>query len=156
MHVGQNLVMVSGSMTDVGCKFCAINNGESEAWIVMEDEQTLAFLDIHPLFPGHVLLVPRLHVSDMLICEPSLAASLMQSAQRLSRAVKSAMEADGIFLAVNNTVSQSVPHLHLHVVPRHFKDGLRGFMWPRRKYGSAQEAVDTARRIRARLEEDNE
>ena len=117
--------------------------------VVYEDERLLAFLDHRPLFPGHALLVPREHVETLLDAPRELLGPLAEATQRLSVAVRDAMEADGIFNAVNNVVSQSVPHLHVHVVPRRRKDGLRGFFWPRGKYASDEEAREVAGRIRA-------
>ena len=117
--------------------------------VVYEDERFLAFLDHRPLFPGHALLVPREHVETLLDAPRELLGPLAEATQRLSVAVRDAMEADGIFNAVNNVVSQSVPHLHVHVVPRRRKDGLRGFFWPRTKYASDEEAREVAGRIRA-------
>ena len=108
----------------------------------------LAFLDTTPLFPGHVLLVPREHHETLMDLPHSLIAPLFEAAQRLSVAVQSATDAQGVFVAVNNVVSQSVPHLHVHVVPRTKGDGLRGFFWPRQKYGSDDEAAAVAARIR--------
>lgn len=133
------------------CVFCAVRDGRSPAFMVDENQDVLAFLDIRPLFPGHVLVVPRIHVTELMSCSPELNTSVFAETQRIADAVKSATSSDGIFVAVNNTVSQSVPHLHVHVVPRRFKDGLRGFMWPRRKYGSDQEADEMAAAIRGSL-----
>jgi len=117
--------------------------------VVYEDERFLAFLDHRPLFPGHALLIPREHVETLLDAPRALLGPLAEATQRLSIAVRDAMEADGVFNAVNNVVSQSVPHLHVHVVPRRRKDGLRGFFWPRGKYASDEEAREVAGRIRA-------
>ena len=119
--------------------------------VVYEDERLLAFLDHRPLFPGHALLVPREHVETLLNAPRELLGPLAEATQRLSVAVRDAMEADGIFNAVNNVVSQSVPHLHVHVVPRRPKDGLRGFFWPRTKYDSEEHAAVIAAAIRAQL-----
>ncbi|HEY3020623.1 MAG TPA: HIT family protein [Solirubrobacteraceae bacterium] len=123
--------------------------GEVAVHVVYEDERFLAFLDHRPLFPGHALLVPREHVETLLDAPRELLGPLLEATQRLSVAVRDAMEADGVFNAVNNVVSQSVPHLHVHVVPRRRKDGLRGFFWPRTKYASEEEAREVADRIRA-------
>jgi len=131
------------------CVFCRIVAGEVPAHVVAGDEDTLAFLDARPVFPGHVLLVPRAHYETLTDLPPALVAPLFAAAQRLAGAVQSAMEADGTFVAMNNTVSQSVPHLHVHVVPRRRKDGLRGFFWPRQKYPSEEEMAAVAARIRA-------
>jgi histidine triad (HIT) family protein len=118
----------------VKCVFCAIVGGESAAEVVFQDEHSVAFLDARPLFPGHVLLVPREHVETLADVPEALIAPLFLNAQRLARAVETALAAEGTFVAMNNRVSQSVPHLHIHVVPRRKGDGLRGFFWPRSKY----------------------
>jgi histidine triad (HIT) family protein len=135
----------------VSCLFCRIVAGEVAAHMVYEDERFLAFLDHRPLFPGHALLVPREHVETIWDAPADLLGELATATQRLSVAIRDAMEAEGIFNAVNNVVSQSVPHLHVHVVPRRRKDGLRGFFWPRTKYGSDEEASEVAASIRRRL-----
>jgi histidine triad (HIT) family protein len=113
-------------------------DGRSEALLVLEDEVSVAFLDHRPLFPGHCLLVPRAHHETLLDLPPPLVAPLFLAARLLARAVQEAMAAEGTFVALNNRVSQSVPHLHVHIVPRRFKDGLKGFFWPRQKYESAE------------------
>ena len=111
----------------------------------------MAFLDARPLFPGHTLLVPREHHETLWDLPDELVAPLFADAKRLSEAVRTAMDAQGAFVAMNNVVSQSVPHLHVHIAPRNRKDGLRGFFWPRRKYESEAEAADAAERIRKAL-----
>ena len=131
----------------MSCSFCAIVRGEVDAHVVYEDDGFLAFLDHRPLFAGHALLVPREHVETVWDAPPELLSGLALATQRLSVAVRDAMEAEGVFNAVNNVVSQSVPHLHVHVVPRRRKDGLRGFFWPRTKYASDAEAHEVATRI---------
>ena len=135
----------------MSCLFCRIVAGEVPAHVVYEDDGFLAFLDHRPLFAGHALLVPREHVEAIWDAPPDLLSGLATATQRLSVAIRDAMEAEGIFNAVNNIVSQSVPHLHVHVVPRRRKDGLRGFFWPRTKYGSDEEASAVAASIRRRL-----
>ena len=115
------------------------------------DEAFVAFLDHRPLFPGHVLLIPREHVVTVWDAPDELLAAMAVAVKRLSVAVRDAMEAEGIFTAANNVVSQSVAHLHVHVVPRRRKDGLRGFFWPRTKYASEEEAAQVASRIGALL-----
>ena len=135
----------------MSCLFCRIARGEVAAHVVYEDEAFLAFLDHRPLFPGHALLIPRAHVDTLFDAPADLLGPLAAATQRLSVAVRDAMEADGVFNAVNNVVSQSVPHLHVHVVPRRRRDGLRGFFWPRTKYGSEEEARAVADSIRRRL-----
>ena len=135
-----------------GCVFCAIVAGETEADLVLDEDDFVAFLDRRPLFKGHVLLVPRLHVVTLPDLPAGLRDGFLEAAQRLASAVVAALGAQGSFVAVNNTVSQSVPHLHLHVVPRTKGDGLRGFFWPRTKYASDDEAAEYAARLTAVLE----
>jgi histidine triad (HIT) family protein len=137
---------------DPNCRFCQIIAGDEAAHVVFQDEGTLAFLDNRPLFPGHALLVPRDHHETLGELPDDLVGSLFANAQLLSVAVPQAMEKPGSFVAVNNVVSQSVPHLHVHVVPRKPKDGLRGFFWPRTKYGSEDEMRAVAERVRKAVE----
>ena len=131
-----------------GCVFCAIIAGEQPAHVVFEDDVSLGFLDARPLFPGHTLLVPREHHEALWDLPDELHGPLLATARDISVAVREATGSDGIFNAINNIVSQSVPHVHVHVVPRVRKDGLRGFFWPRTKYGSDDEAAAIAERIR--------
>jgi histidine triad (HIT) family protein len=135
-----------------GCLFCAIAAGEAEASTVWSDEDFVAFLDVRPLFKGHTLLVPRTHVVTL----PDLAAGLrdgfLAAAQRLAQAMVDGLGAQGSFVAMNNTVSQSVPHLHCHVVPRTRGDGLRGFFWPRTTYADVAERDAWAARVGAAVE----
>ena len=133
------------------CIFCAIIAGEIEAEIVLEDELTIAFLDHRPLFPGHTLLVPREHHVTIEDLPAQLIEPVFANARRLAGAVRRAMDAQGTFVANNNIVSQSVPHLHVHVVPRRRKDGLRGFFWPRNPYESPEQMAAAAAAIRAEL-----
>jgi histidine triad (HIT) family protein len=130
------------------CPFCAIAAGEAQAEVVFEDEVSLGFLDIRPLFPGHTLLIPRAHHETLADLPDDLVEPYFRNARMLSVAVRDAMGAQGSFVAMNNVVSQSVPHLHTHVVPRVRKDGLRGFFWPRAKYESDAHAADTAAKVR--------
>ena len=135
-------------MTDRStCLFCAIVAGDQPSATVLDEEHLVAFLDVRPVFKGHVLLVPRLHVETLPELPSALRDPFLEAAQRLAVAVKSALGAQGSFVAMNNTVSQSVPHLHLHVVPRTKGDGLRGFFWPRTKYADADEMADYAARL---------
>jgi len=122
------------------CLFCQIASGSTEAAIVFEDESSVAFLDHRPLFAGHTLLIPRRHVPTFADLSASEIEPLFANAQALCGAVEEELAADGTFVAINNRVSQSVPHLHIHVVPRRKKDGLRGFFWPRVKYRDEAEA----------------
>ena len=133
-----------------GCAFCAIVGG-AESHMVLDDPHCLAFLDHRPVFPGHCLLVPREHVETLADLPPDRVEPLFLRARALAAAVEAGMGADGTFVAINNRVSQSVPHLHIHVVPRRKKDGLRGFFWPRLRYGSAEEMRDAQERIREAL-----
>ena len=132
---------------DDNCLFCRIVSGELPATIVYEDDNSVAFLDHRPLFPGHTLLVPREHVETLGELSTKILAPYFEAAQLLSRVVESAMEAEGTFVAMNNRVSQSVPHLHVHVVPRRKKDGLKGFFWPRTKYKSDEEMEEVKKKI---------
>jgi len=116
------------------CAFCCIIRGEEQASLVFEDSLSLAFLDHRPLFPGHCLLVPKAHYETLADLPSPLVGPLFQNAQLLERAIEEGLAADGTFVAINNRVSQSVPHVHIHLVPRHRKDGLKGFFWPRQRY----------------------
>ena len=138
-------------MTEENCLFCRIVSGELSAVIVFADKDSLAFLDHRPLFPGHTLLVPREHYETLTDLPAEHVGPLFQNAQTLARAVESAMEAEGTFVAMNNRVSQSVPHLHVHVVPRRRKDGLKGFFWPRTKYKADEEMKEVKKKITAAL-----
>ena len=138
-------------MTDLNCLFCRIVSGEVSAVVVFEDDDTLAFLDHRPLFPGHTLLVPREHYETLTDLPAKQVGPLFNNAQLLARAVESAMEAEGTFVAMNNRVSQSVPHLHIHVVPRRRKDGLKGFFWPRTKYKSEEDMAVVQQKISAKI-----
>ena len=121
-------------VTNESCAFCKIIRGEEQGHVVLENETSLAFLDRRPLFPGHCLLVPKDHYQTLIDLPADLIAPVFASVQLLAQAVEQALEADGVFVAINNRVSQSVPHLHVHIVPRNRKDGLKGFFWPRTKY----------------------
>ena len=134
------------------CLFCRIVAGETTVHTVLETEDLLGFLDRRPVFKGHVLLVPRSHVATLPDLPAALRAPFLAAAQRLATAMVEGLGAQGSFVAVNNTVSQSVPHLHLHVVPRTKGDGLRGFFWPRTKYRSEDEMVEYADRLAAALD----
>ena len=146
-HTRENVTPMKPT-TDPGCAFCAIASGKTDAHIVYEDECGLAFLDFRPLFAGHALLIPRAHHQTLADLPDGLLASYFGAARLLSRAIPEAVGAQGSFVAINNIVSQSVPHLHVHVVPRVRKDGLRGFFWPRTKYADDAEAARVATRVR--------
>lgn len=136
-----------------GCVFCRIAAGEEHAEVVFSDEISLGFLDTRPLFHGHALLIPRDHHVTLADLPAKLVGPYFTNVQLLSRAIPAAMGAQGSFVAMNNVVSQSVPHLHCHIVPRVKKDGLRGFFWPRDKYSHDQHAAETAELIRAEIEQ---
>ena len=133
------------------CLFCAIASGETEAAIVWSDDDLVAFLDNRPLFKGHTLLIPREHVVTLPDLPDALRDPFLAAAQRLSRVMVSGLGAQGSFVAMNNVVSQSVPHLHCHVVPRTKGDGLRGFFWPRTTYDDVAERDAWAARVSAAL-----
>jgi histidine triad (HIT) family protein len=134
------------------CLFCGIIDGSVPAHIVLADEVAVAFLDIRPVFKGHVLIAHRQHYVTLPDLPPEAVGPLFTRVQRLSAAVRPALGAQGSFVAVNNVVSQSVAHLHVHVVPRTKGDGLRGFFWPRVKYDSDEEAASYATRLRDALD----
>ena len=131
-----------------GCAFCRILDGTDPAHVVLDEADAAAFLDARPVFPGHVLVVPRLHVDTLSDLDAADLGRFFGVVQRVERAVRAATESPGSFVAMNNVVSQSVPHLHVHVVPRQRKDGLRGFFWPRQRYTDDAEMVECATRIR--------
>jgi histidine triad (HIT) family protein len=129
------------------CLFCRIVAGDLDAVIVHETDGTVAFLDHRPIFEGHTLLVPREHHETLLDLPREQIEPFFGTAQLLARAVQSGMDSVGTFVAMNNKVSQSVPHLHVHIVPRRPKDGLRGFFWPRNKYESAERMVEVGTKV---------
>ena len=122
-------------VSDVVCQIAA---GELDAAVVLRDDQVVAFLDHRPVFKGHVLVAPVRHVDTLLDLPADLMQPVLAAAQRVAAAIMAALGAEGTFVAVNNVVSQSVPHLHIHVVPRTKGDGLRGFFWPRTKYAAGE------------------
>ena len=136
-----------------GCTFCSIVDGETSAVVVFENETTIAFLDRRPLFPGHVLVVPRRHCETLADLPIGLLQPLFGSAQLLQRAIEKGLSAEGVFVAINNRVSQSVPHLHVHLVPRREKDGLKGFFWPRQRYADDDHMREVAARIRSAVDD---
>ncbi|MGL5808345.1 MAG: HIT family protein [Nocardioides sp.] len=136
----------------MGCAFCRIAAGELPAEVVLDEAEFLAFLDTRPVFKGHVLVVPRAHVDTLVDLPAHLRDGFLEAAQRIARAVTDALGAQGSFVAMNNVVSQSVPHLHLHVVPRTKGDGLRGFFWPRTTYADG-EAAAYADRLRVSMKQ---
>jgi histidine triad (HIT) family protein len=133
------------------CIFCAIARGEATAEVVLDDDVCVAFLDTKPLFHGHVLVVPKLHVVTLPELAPDLVGPFFTRVQSIARALPAALSAQGSFVAMNNVVSQSVPHLHAHVVPRTKGDGLKGFFWPRTKYPSGAAMTEVGDKIRGAL-----
>jgi histidine triad (HIT) family protein len=138
------------SKFDEGCAFCKVVRND-DGFRVFEDEHSITFLDHRPLFPGHCLLIPKSHYETIQDLPDSLLAPLFANVRMLSAAVELGMRAEGSFIAANNRVSQSVPHFHVHIVPRRKGDGLKGFFWPRRKYQSADEIAEVLRALRAAI-----
>jgi histidine triad (HIT) family protein len=135
----------------MSCLFCGIVNGEVDASVVFDDDISVAFLDHRPLFPGHCLLAPKKHFETLSDLPLDLVGPFFRNVQLLARAVEVALEAEGSFVAMNNRVSQSVPHLHVHIVPRRKKDGLKGFFWPRNKYRNEAELLEVQRSIQSAI-----
>jgi len=121
------------------CTFCAIVSGAAEAAVVHADDHLIAFLDVRPVFPGHTLVVPRDHVPGLTDLPDGIAGPLLLTGRRIAAAQRRALGAEGTFIALNDVVSQSVPHVHVHVVPRRRGDGLRGFFWPRTRYDGPED-----------------
>jgi histidine triad (HIT) family protein len=140
-------------MVEDKCLFCRIVSGEVPATLVYVDKNAIAFLDHRPLFHGHTLLVPREHVETLVDLPQELIGPFFKATQSLAQGVEYAMKAEGNFVAMNNRVSQSVPHLHVHIVPRRRKDGLKGFFWPRTKYKDEEEMKAVAKKIAGALQE---
>ena len=134
-------------MPEEACVFCSIIAGAVAAAKVLDEPEVVAFLDVSPVFPGHVLVVPRQHHGTLTDLPAQTVTDVFIAVQRVTLGVREAMHADGTWVSMNNTVSQSVPHLHVHVVPRKRKDGLRGFYWPRQKYASTEQLLATAASI---------
>jgi len=139
------------TQTNDTCAFCKIIRAEERAYIVFEDDISLAFLDRRPLFPGHCLLIPKAHYETLIELPAPLVGPFFQNAQLLAGATEKGLEADGTFVAINNRVSQSVPHLHVHIVPRHKKDGLKGFFWPRQRYPDEAAILSMQSTLRAAI-----
>jgi histidine triad (HIT) family protein len=133
------------------CLFCGIIQNAVSASIVFQDDVSIAFLDHRPLFPGHCLLIPKNHFETLSDLPPELVGPFFTNVQLLARAVELALEAEGSFVAMNNRISQSVPHFHVHIVPRRKKDGLKGFFWPRNKYKNEDELLDVQKSIQAAI-----
>src|SRR4030095_15372856 len=138
---------------DNSCVFCRISSGELPSTVVFEDRISLAFLDHRPLFPGHCLLIPRQHFETLADLPANLIGPFFTNVQLLSVAVQAALAAEGSFVAMNNRVSQSVPHLHVYIVPRNRKDVLKGFLWPRTKYKSEEELAAVQQAIQSTIAE---
>jgi histidine triad (HIT) family protein len=134
-----------------GCVFCDIAAGLVPAQVVLADAEAVAFLDSRPVFKGHVLVAPRQHVRTLADLPADAVGPFFLRVQRISAVMPDALGSQGTFVAANNVVSQSVPHLHVHVVPRTRGDGLRGFFWPRQRYDSQEEAAAYAQRLREAL-----
>jgi len=133
------------------CAFCDMINSKQEHYRVFEGEISLAFLDRKPVFRGHTLVIPKMHCETLDKLPEESLGSLFSDVKLISKGVEAAMHADGTFIAINNKVSQSVPHLHVHVVPRRFKDGLHGFFWPRTAYSSEEELIETQKAIESAI-----
>jgi histidine triad (HIT) family protein len=133
--------------TQLSCAFCNVIRGQTAARLVFEDEISMAFLDHRPVFPGHCLLIPKGHYETLTDLPEHLIEPFFSNAKRLAAVVESSLSAHGSFVAMNNRVSQSVPHLHVHIVPRRRKDGLKGFFWPRTRYQSDEEAETIQNKI---------
>ena len=133
------------------CVFCRIAEGATAAEVVWDEDCCLAFLDHSPLFPGHVLLIPKRHYDTLLDLPSELTGPYFEVAKDLARAVETGLKADGTFVAINNRVSQSVPHLHVHIIPRRRKDGMKGFFWPRRSYAGDAHMKEVAAVIRGAM-----
>ncbi|HSO95416.1 MAG TPA: HIT family protein [Acidimicrobiia bacterium] len=140
------------SPADPTCTICRIVTGELSAQIILDEPHAVAFLDHRPLFPGHTLVVPRDHVATLPDLPDDDLAPYFSTVQRLATVIPATLDAAGTFVAANNVVSQSVPHLHFHVVPRRPKDGLRGFFWPRTRYETPEEMAAVADRLRRALQ----
>jgi histidine triad (HIT) family protein len=133
------------------CTFCRIIRGDLNAHVVFESEVSMAFLDHRPLFHGHCLLVPKEHVETLVDLPPRLITPIFAHAQLLARAVEEGLQADGSFVAINNRVSQSVPHVHIHILPRRWKDGMKGFFWPRHPYKNEEAIAAIQQVIRTKI-----
>jgi histidine triad (HIT) family protein len=134
------------------CQFCAIAKNQASISVVFRDSVSVAFLDKRPIFFGHCLLIPNKHYETLSDLPKELVGPFFTNAQLLTKAVQNGVQAEGTFVAINNKVSQSVPHLHIHVVPRRFGDGLKGFFWPRHSYQSEEQMIEIRNSIRAAIE----
>lgn len=130
------------------CVFCRIVKGGLKADVVAEDEHTLSFLDSRPVFPGHVLVIPRQHIETLGDLDDAHMGPFFSQVRRAAQAVEAALDAEGTFVAQNNKVSQTVPHLHVHIIPRRKGDGMKGFFWPRRDYRDDSHRAEIVERLR--------
>ena len=129
------------------CVFCKIIKGESVGYIIFEDTNSVAFLDIRPLFPGHLLLIPKIHYETISDLPLSIIEPFFNNAKFLSIVLEKGLRADGTLIVINNRVSQSIPHLHIHIIPRHKGDGLKGFFWPRIPYKDKDSIIEMQRKL---------
>ena len=129
------------------CLFCKISRTEEPSFIIYEDQEFISFLDIRPVFPGHSLLLPKSHIQTLYDLPENQIKSYFHLLQKIGKGIEIAMESEGTFIAINNIVSQSVPHLHTHIIPRNFKDGLKGFFWPRNPYKDEAEMKEIQQKI---------
>ena len=148
----ERLTLLIAPRSRIDCVFCRIRDGQVPAHVVLDEPEVLAFLDARPVFPGHVLVIPRDHHVTLPDLPGDLLVPFFGAVQRVAASMPGALDADGTFVANNNVVSQSVAHLHVHVVPRRRKDGLRGFFWPRQRYESDEAAAAMAATIRTALD----
>jgi len=148
---GKQLTLFEEDSEEINCKFCEIISGKIASEMVYSDEYFVAFLDYKPLFKGHTLLVPKKHFRDIYDMDDLTLQRMMKTVNLISMAVERATMSDGTFIAINNKVSQSVPHVHVHIIPRKHKDGLKGFFWPRQSYAENEEKV-YASKIRTQIE----
>ncbi|MGH3815448.1 MAG: HIT family protein [Pseudonocardiaceae bacterium] len=149
---GDAQAVTEQATSDTKCRFCAVLRGEQKVTLIHENDRLMSFLDQRPLFHGHVLLIPKIHVLLMSELPEDRVQEFFMEAQRLEQAVEAGLEADGSMILINNVVSQSIPHLHLHVIPRRKKDGLRFWLGPRHPYDSEHPAELYADKIRVALE----
>lgn len=138
-------------MSESSCVFCKIIAGQVEAHMIYEDDETIVFLDKGPLFAGHCLVCPRQHFETLTDIPSGMLLPVFRTAQLIAGAVEKGLNAEGSFVAINNKISQSVPHLHVHVIPRRRKDGMKGFFWPRRPYRDSEEILATQAALRSAL-----
>jgi len=143
--------MMSPSSIGDGCRFCKLIAGDVESYVVFEDEVAVVFLDHRPIFPGHCLVVPKDHYETLIDVPPTLLTPIFTIVQLVAQAMEHGLKAEGSLVAINTRVSQSVPHVHIHVVPRRRQDGLRGFFWPRQTYKDAAAIVEMQHLLRTAI-----